>query len=384
MKQDNNKKQPLLFLDRDGTIVVEPPITFQIDTFDQLRFIPGAIGALSKISRQSDYAFVMVSNQDGLGTEAYPEERFVPIHDLILRTLEGEGVTFDAIHIDKTFPGEGAPTRKPGIGMLTQYLDNDLYDLPSSYVIGDRLTDVILAHNLGCKAILLQPKDSPLIDDMVEEDYKECCALITDDWNEIALFLIAGGRHATIERRTSETQVKVSLNLDGRGHAEINTGLHFFDHMLHQLATHGGMDVEIMVKGDLHVDEHHTIEDTAIVLGETLAQAVGNKLGINRYGFVLPMDDCLAQVALDFGGRSWLVWDVNFNRERVGDVPTEMFFHFFKSFADAARINLNVKAEGSNDHHKIESIFKALARALRMALHRDMNRLSLPSSKGVL
>lgn len=383
MKQDNNKKQPLLFLDRDGTIVVEPPITFQIDTFDQLRFIPGAIGALSKISRQSDYAFVMVSNQDGLGTEAYPEERFVPIHDLILRTLEGEGVTFDAIHIDRTLPEDGASTRKPGIGMLTQYLDNDLYDLPSSYVIGDRLTDVILAHNLGCKAILLQPKDSPLIDDM-EEDYKECCALITDDWNEIALFLIAGGRHATIERRTSETQVKVSLNLDGRGHAEINTGLHFFDHMLHQLATHGGMDVEIMVKGDLHVDEHHTIEDTAIVLGETLAQAVGNKLGINRYGFVLPMDDCLAQVALDFGGRSWLVWDVNFIRERVGDVPTEMFFHFFKSFADAARINLNVKAEGSNDHHKIEAIFKALARALRMALHRDMNRLSLPSSKGVL
>ncbi len=383
MKQDTNKKQPLLFLDRDGTIVVEPPITFQIDTFDQLRFIPGAIGALSKISRQSDYAFVMVSNQDGLGTEAYPEERFVLIQDLILRTLEGEGVTFDAIHIDRTFPEEGAPTRKPGIGMLTQYLDNDLYDLPSSYVIGDRLTDVILAYNLGCKAILLQPKDSPLIDDM-EEDYKECCALITDDWNEIALFLIAGGRHATIERRTTETQVKVSLNLDGRGHAEINTGLHFFDHMLHQLATHGGMDVEIMVKGDLHVDEHHTIEDTAIVLGETLAQAVGNKLGINRYGFVLPMDDCLAQVALDFGGRSWLVWDVNFNRERVGDVPTEMFFHFFKSFADAARINLNVKAEGSNDHHKIEAIFKALARALRMALHRDMNRLSLPSSKGVL
>lgn len=383
MKQDTNKKQPLLFLDRDGTIVVEPPITFQIDTFDQLRFIPGAIGALSKISRQSDYAFVMVSNQDGLGTEAYPEERFVLIQDLILRTLEGEGVTFDAIHIDRTFPEEGAPTRKPGIGMLTQYLDNDLYDLPSSYVIGDRLTDVILAYNLGCKAILLQPKDSPLIDDM-EEDYKECCALITDDWNEIALFLIAGGRHATIERRTSETQVKVSLNLDGRGHAEINTGLHFFDHMLHQLATHGGMDVEIMVKGDLHVDEHHTIEDTAIVLGETLAQAVGNKLGINRYGFVLPMDDCLAQVTLDFGGRSWLVWDVNFNRERVGDVPTEMFFHFFKSFADAARINLNVKAEGSNDHHKIEAIFKALARALRMALHRDMNRLSLPSSKGVL
>lgn len=375
--------KPVLFIDRDGTIVAEPPVTFQIDTIDQLTFLPNAIGALSKIARKGDYYMTMVTNQDGLGGEAYPWERFLPLHNLILRTLESEGVKMDAVHIDTTFPHENAPTRKPGIAMLEQYFDAERFDLPGSYVIGDRMTDVGLAHNLGCKAILLQPRQ--VAPSLLEQhpEWADACVLATDDWDEIATFLLAGSRCAETQRDTAETQVYVRLNADGCGRADISTGLHFFDHMLHQLATHGGMDVCIKTHGDLEVDEHHTIEDTAIALGETLAKAVGNKLGMARYGFSLPMDDCMAQVLIDFGGRSWLVWDLCFTREKIGDVPTEMFMHFFKSFSDAARINLNIKAEGTNDHHKIEAVFKALARAIKMALRRD-GSLVLPSSKGML
>ena len=356
-------KQRILFIDRDGTLIQEP-YDEQIDSFEKLCFVPGVFRSLGLIRRELDFKFVMVSNQDGLGTGSFPEDTFWPVHNFVLQTLAGEGITFDAIHIDRHFPEDGHPDRKPGIGMLQEYIDNDAYDLAGSYVIGDRATDRQLAENLGCHALLLG------------EDGM--------DWDRIAEILFAGERTATVKRKTKETDIQISLNLDGHGRCDISTGLGFFDHMLEQIGKHSSSDLFIRTKGDLHVDEHHTIEDTAIALGECLLRALGDKRGIERYGYTLPMDDCLCSVALDFGGRPWLVWDVRFERERIGDVPTEMFLHFFKSLSDAAKMNLNIKAEGTNEHHKIEGIFKAFARSLRMAVKRDIYHYDLPSTKGVL
>jgi imidazoleglycerol-phosphate dehydratase/histidinol-phosphatase len=380
-----SQKQRLLFIDRDGTLIVEPPVTYQVDTFEQLDFLPGVIGNLSFIRKKLDFALVMVTNQDGLGSAEYPLERFQPIHDLMLRVFASEGVTFDAIHIDPTRPEDHAPTRKPGIGMLTAYIEHpERYDLAGSFVIGDRVTDVLLARNLGCRAILLQPREAG--EAMLREAGLSAadCALIAPTWDEITTYLFAGERTAEVVRTTAETDIRVRLNLDGTGRAQISTGLGFFDHMLEQIARHSGMDLTISVHGDLQVDEHHTIEDTALALGEALRKALGDKRGIERYGFCLPMDDCLCQVALDFGGRPWLVWDAEFHREKIGEMPTEMFLHFFKSLSDAALMNLNIQARGENEHHKIEGIFKALARSLRMAMRRDIHHFELPSSKGVL
>lgn len=357
------KKQRILFIDRDGTLI-EEPADEQIDAFEKLRFLPGMIQALSFIRQHTDFRFVMVSNQDGLGTDSFPEETFWPVHNFLLQTLEGEGVTFDEQHIDRHFPEDNAPTRKPGTAMLSQYMHSPDYDLAESYVIGDRETDAQLAQNLGCKALILG-KDGL-------------------DWAKIAELLFAGDRTAEVSRKTKETEIYVKVGLDGTGICNISTGLGFFDHMLEQIGKHGMIDLTIQTHGDLHVDEHHTIEDTALALGECLLEALGNKRGIERYGYSLPMDDCLCQVALDFGGRPWLVWDADFHREYVGDVPTEMFLHFFKSLSDAAKMNLNIKAEGENEHHKIEGIFKALARSLKMAVHRDIYHYELPSTKGVL
>ena len=351
----------ILFIDRDGTILEEPEDE-QIDSFEKFQFVPGVIRNLYFIRTHLDFEFVMVSNQDGLGTDSYPEHTFWPTHNLMLQTLKGEGIEFDDILIDRSFPEEHLPTRKPGTGMLTKYLQGD-YDLANSYVIGDRQTDAQLAENLGCKSLILS-------DEL--------------DWNRIAEILFAGERTASVRRTTKETDIDISLCLDGTGKSDISTGLGFFDHMLEQIAKHGSIDLKIHVKGDLNVDEHHTIEDTGIALGECIGKALGDKRGIERYGYTLPMDDCLCSVALDFGGRPWLVWDAEFRRERVGDMPTEMFLHFFKSFSDAARMNLNIKAEGDNEHHKIEGIFKALARSLKMAVKRDIYKYQLPSSKGML
>lgn len=351
----------VLFIDRDGTILVEPEDE-QIDSFEKFQFVPGVIRNLHFIRTHLDFELVMVSNQDGLGTDSYPEETFWPTHNLMLQTLKGEGIVFDDILIDRSFPEEHLPTRKPGTGMLTKYMQGD-YDLANSYVIGDRQTDAQLAVNLGCKPLILS-------DEL--------------DWNRIAEILFAGERTASVRRTTKETDIDISLCLDGTGKSDISTGLGFFDHMLEQIAKHGNIDLKIHVKGDLNVDEHHTIEDTGIALGECIGKALGDKRGIERYGYTLPMDDCLCSVALDFGGRPWLVWDAEFHRERVGDMPTEMFLHFFKSFSDAARMNLNIKAEGENEHHKIEGIFKALARSLKMAVKRDIYKYQLPSSKGML
>lgn len=356
-------KQRVLFIDRDGTLIQEP-YDEQIDSFEKLRFVPGVFRGLGLIRRELDFKFVMVSNQDGLGTDSFPEDTFWPVHNFVLQTLAGEGITFDAIHIDRHFPEDNHPDRKPGIGMLKEYIDNDSYDLAGSYVIGDRATDRQLAENLGCQALILG-------DDGM-------------DWDRIAELLFAGERTASVKRKTKETDIEISLNLDGHGRCDISTGLGFFDHMLEQIGKHSSSDLFIRTKGDLHVDEHHTIEDTAIALGECLLKALGDKRGIERYGYTLPMDDCLCSVALDFGGRPWLVWDVRFERERIGDVPTEMFLHFFKSLSDAAKMNLNIKAEGTNEHHKIEGIFKAFARSLRMAVKRDIYHYDLPSTKGVL
>ena len=356
-------KQRILFIDRDGTLIQEP-YDEQVDSFEKLRFVPGVFRGLGLIRRELDFKFVMVSNQDGLGTDSFPENTFWPVHNFVLQTLAGEGIIFDAIHIDRHFPEDNHPDRKPGIGMLKEYLDNDAYDLKGSYVIGDRATDRQLAENLGCQAFILG-----------EEGL---------DWDRIAELLFAGERTATVTRKTKETDIQISLNLDGHGRCDISTGLGFFDHMLEQIGKHSSSDLFIRTKGDLHVDEHHTIEDTALALGECLLKALGDKRGIERYGYTLPMDDCLCSVALDFGGRPWLVWDVRFERERIGDVPTEMFLHFFKSLSDAARMNLNIKAEGTNEHHKIEGIFKAFARSLRMAVKRDIYHYDLPSTKGVL
>ena len=370
----------VLFIDRDGTLVIEPPVDYQLDAYEKLEFYPKVFRNLGFIRSKLDFEFVMVTNQDGLGTSSFPEDTFWPVHNLVMKTLENEGIVFDEVFIDRSFPEDNAPTRKPRTGMLGKYLNNPDYDLTGSFVIGDRYTDVELAKNLGCKAIYLQDNKSTL----VEKGLEEYCVLATKDWDRIAEFLFAGERIAEVRRTTKETDIYVKVDLDGSGKCDITTGLGFFNHMLEQIGKHGGLDLTIRVKGDLEVDEHHTIEDTAIALGDCLARALGNKRGIERYGYCLPMDDCLCQVTLDFGGRAWLVWDAEFKREKIGEMPTEMLLHFFKSLSDAARMNLNIKAEGQNEHHKIEGIFKALARAIKMAVKRDIYHFEVPSSKGSL
>ncbi|WP_314312331.1 bifunctional histidinol-phosphatase/imidazoleglycerol-phosphate dehydratase HisB [Hoylesella saccharolytica] len=356
-------KQKILFIDRDGTLI-EEPLDEQIDSFDKLHFLPGVFKNLRFICEKTDFALVLVSNQDGLGTSSFPENMFWPVHNFIIDTFASEGITFAAQYIDRHFPADNSPMRKPGVGMLTEYLDINRYDLAASYVIGDRETDAQLAQNLGCKSLILG-KDGM-------------------SWDKIAEIVFAGERTAEMHRITKETDVYVKLDLNGTGKCDICTGLGFFDHMLEQIGKHGMLDITVRVKGDLHVDEHHTIEDTALTLGECLGKALGDKRGIERYGYSLPMDDCLCQVALDFGGRPWLVWQADFQREKIGEMPTEMFMHFFKSLSDSAKMNLHIKAEGQNEHHKIEGIFKALARALKMAVKRDVQHFELPSTKGSL
>jgi imidazoleglycerol-phosphate dehydratase/histidinol-phosphatase len=370
----------VLFIDRDGTLVVEPPVDYQLDAFEKLEFYPGVIRQLGFMRERLDFEWVMVTNQDGLGTSSFPEETFWPVHNLMMKTLEGEGISFDEVCIDPTMPEDEAPTRKPGTGMLTRYLNPEVYDMSNSFVIGDRWSDVELAKNMGCKAILLQT----LTDDIENHPLFANCALVTPSWAEVSAFLFAGERVAEVVRKTNETDIYVRVNMEGHGKCEIDTGLGFFDHMLEQIGKHGGMDLTIRTKGDLKVDEHHTIEDTALALGACFAQALGDKRGIERYGYALPMDDCLCQVCLDFGGRPWLVWKADFKREKIGDMPTEMFMHFFKSLSDAASMNLYIEAQGDNEHHKIEGIYKALARALKMAIKRDVYRYELPSTKGCL
>lgn len=377
--------QKILFIDRDGTLVLEPE-NYQIDDLSKVEFYPKVFTYLSKIANELDYELVMVTNQDGLGTQSFPEDTFWPAQNFILKAFENEGVVFSEICIDKSFPEDLAPTRKPRTGMLTNYIGSDIYDLTNSFVIGDRMTDVELAKNLDAKAIYIN-NEAQLGANELSNDNKtleESIALQTTQWQDIYEFLKLESRSASITRKTNETDIFISLNLDGTGKSKIETGLPFFDHMLDQIARHGQMDLEINVKGDLEVDEHHTIEDTAIALGEVFASALGNKLGIERYGFCLPMDDCLAQVAIDFGGRNWLVWEADFKREMIGQLPTEMFFHFFKSFTDGAKANLNIKAEGTNEHHKIEAIFKAFAKAIKVAVKRDVEKMILPSTKGML
>ncbi len=376
----------ILFIDRDGTLIKEVPPSYQIDSFEKLEFYPCMLTWMKRIAHELDFELVMVTNQDGLGSVHFPEDTFWPVHNFVMKTLQNEGIVFTDVFIDKTFSYENKPTRKPGTGMLTKYINNKNYDLTGSFVIGDRITDVQLAKNLGCKAIWLDAESGIGIKEIKNnpETLQQSIALKTTSWKEIYEFLKLGQRVIQHQRNTHETKISIELNLDGSGKTEIKTGLHFFDHMLDQLGRHSGIDLEILVNGDLHIDEHHTIEDTAIALGEAIALALGDKKGIERYGFTLPMDDALAHVALDFGGRSWLVWQVNFKREKIGDMPSEMFYHFFKSFSDAAKCNLNIKAEGENEHHKIESIFKALARAIKMAVKRDPNNSQLPSTKGIL
>lgn len=369
-------KKKALFIDRDGTIIVEPPETFQIDSLEKLEFLPGVIRNLYKITKELDYDLIMVTNQDGLGTPAYPQECFDIVQGKMMRILLNEDIHFKSVHVDCSFEYENKPTRKPGIGMLIDYMNGD-YDLANSYVIGDRITDVKLAQNLGAKAILIRNYDSP-------EGWEDKISLIANNWDEIYNFLKLPPRSVEYLRKTNETEIFVHVNLDGKGTARINTGIRFFDHMLEQIARHGNIDLYIQAKGDLHIDEHHTIEDTAISLGEAFLKALGDKRGIERYGFCLPMDDCLAQVALDFGGRPWLEWQAKFKREKIGDMPTEMFKHFFKSFSDASKCNLNIKAEGENEHHKIESIFKAFAKSIKMAVKRDASNMQLPSTKGII
>ncbi|MFC4685582.1 bifunctional histidinol-phosphatase/imidazoleglycerol-phosphate dehydratase HisB [Epilithonimonas pallida] len=374
----------LLFIDRDGTLVLEPE-DYQVDSFQKLKFYPQVFTYLSKIAKELDYELVMVTNQDGLGTKSHPEENFWPVQNFIIETFESEGIKFEDIFIDKTFAKDNAPTRKPNIGLLTRYFDKDSYDLENSFMIGDRITDVKLAKNLGSKAIFINNDESLGADEILEnDDLENVIALKTTSWKAIYEFLKLKNRTSEIIRNTNETKIKIKLNLDGTGKSSIDTGIAFFDHMLDQIAKHGQMDLKIKVEGDLDVDEHHTIEDTGIALGEAFNQALGNKLGIERYAFVLPMDDCLAQVVLDFGGRNWMVWDAEFKREMIGKMPTEMFFHFFKSFSDSAKANLNIKAEGDNEHHKIESIFKAFAKCLKSAVKRDSDKMILPSTKGTL
>lgn len=372
-------KRKVLFIDRDGTIIIEPPLTFQVDEVEQIEFLPGAIRNLYFIRKKLDFEWALVTNQDGLGTPVYPQENFDTVQKMFLQILKNEDIEFDKVFIDKSFPEDNLLTRKPGTGMLTEYF-SDQYDLAGSFVIGDRITDVQLAKNLGCRAIFIS-NDFELLEKV---GLSEFCALQTTNWDNITEFLFAGERKVTIQRTTKETDILIELNLDGTGKCNVNTGLKFFDHMLDQVGKHSGCDLTIFVKGDLEVDEHHTIEDTAIALGEAFGKALGDKRGIERYGFCLPMDDCLCSVALDFGGRPWLVYDAKFNREYIGDLPTEMILHFFKSFSDAAKMNLNIKAEGDNEHHKIEGIFKALAKSLKMAIKRDIYQFELPSTKGVL
>ena len=372
----------VLFIDRDGTLALEPE-DYQLDAFDKLIFYPQVFTYLGKIAKELDYTLVMVTNQDGLGTESFPENTFWPVHNLLLKSLEQEGIFFEEILIDRSLPKDGAPTRKPKIGMLTQYFDDSQYDLANSYVIGDRLTDIELAKNLNAKGIFITNNKS-LGANEASGGLNETIVLKTKSWEVIYDFLKLEQRITLHKRATHETDINLSLNLDGSGKSNISTGIVFFDHMLDQLARHGGMDISLQVKGDLGVDEHHTIEDTAIVLGEAFAAALGNKLGIERYGFCLPMDDCLAQVAIDFGGRNWLVWEAEFTREMIGQMPTEMFIHFFKSFSDGAKANLNIKAEGTNEHHKIEAIFKAFSKAIKVAVKRDSDKMILPSTKGSL
>jgi imidazoleglycerol-phosphate dehydratase/histidinol-phosphatase len=374
----------VLFIDRDGTLNIEPEDE-QVDSFAKLKFYPRSLYYLPKIARELDFELVMVTNQDGLGTPANLEENFWPVHNFMIDTFANEGAVFSEVVIDRTFAKDNAPTSKPGTALLTKYFDAT-YDLKNSFVIGDRLNDVILAKNLGAKAIFLRQNDALGTGEALEkrENLADVIALETKNWEDIYTFLRAGARKVNHQRKRTKRISRLSLDLDGTGKATIKTGLNFFDHMLDQIARHGGMDLDIVANGDLHIDEHHTIEDTGIALGEAFALALGNKLGIERYGFCLPMDDCLAQVAIDFGGRNWIVWEADFKREKVGDVPTEMFFHFFKSFSDAAKCNLNVKAEGENEHHKIEAIFKAFAKAIKVAVKRDPEKLVLPSTKGVL
>ncbi len=376
-------KPRVLFIDRDGTLIVEPKDDFQVDSLEKLEMIPGVTRALHFVAGKLPYKLVMVTNQDGLGTESFPEETFYPAHNKMLKALANEGVIFDDILIDRTFPEDNAPTRKPGTGMLTAYMDGS-YDLEGSYVIGDRLSDAMLARNIGAKAIILHEPDEETLAGIAEEGLGDTVVMVTPHWDDVLPVLQGGKRRAVVSRKTSETDIYVSIDLDGNGHSDISTGLGFFDHMLDQIARHSGVDLAVQVRGDLHVDEHHTIEDTAIALGSAINEALGDKRGIERYGFVLPMDDCLCTVAMDFGGRPWIVWDVEFHREKIGDVPTEMFFHFFKSLSDNAKMNLFVRAEGVNEHHKIEGVFKAFARALKHAVKRDPFKFTLPSTKGVL
>jgi len=376
----------VLFIDRDGTLILETADE-QIDSFAKLEFYPGALPWLSRIAKELDFELVMVTNQDGLGTPSYPEDTFWPIQNFVLKAFENEGVKFSGFAIDRTFPHDNAPTRKPGTALLSKYIDNDQYDLKGSFTIGDRKNDIILAQNLGAKAIWLNNGSHLGSGEFTQEQHdalEDVIALETTDWQKVYEFLKVGERVVEHRRTTKETDIYIKLNLDGKGTAKVSTGIHFFDHMLDQIARHGNIDLEIDAKGDLHIDEHHTIEDTGIALGEVFATALGDKRGIERYGFSLPMDDCLAQVAIDFGGRNWLVWDAEFKREKIGEMPTEMFYHFFKSFSDAAKCNLNIKAEGQNEHHKIEAIFKAFAKTIKMAVKRDVNNMVLPSTKGVL
>lgn len=378
MAQD---KPRVLFIDRDGTLIVEPPVDYQVDSLEKLELLPGMLRAMNLIATRLSYKLVMVTNQDGLGTNSFPEDTFWPAHNKMLKTLQNEGVAFDDIIIDRTFEHENKPTRKPGTALLGEYLSGE-YDLENSFVIGDRLSDVQLAKNIGCKAIFIGEENQ-----LCDNNLAEVVSLVAgknNSWNKISAFLLNNERKAKVSRHTSETAIDIEVALDGTGRCEISTGLGFFDHMLEQIGRHSGMDLKIKTVGDLHVDEHHTIEDTAIALGEAIRLALGDKRGIERYGFVLPMDDCLCTVALDFGGRPWLVWDAEFKREKIGEMPTEMFLHFFKSLSDSARINLFIRAEGTNEHHKIEGIFKAIARAMKMAIKRDIFNYSLPSTKGTL
>lgn len=376
----------ILFIDRDGTLINEAPPTYQLDSFAKLIFYPHIFKYINRIAAELDFELVMVSNQDGLGTSIFPEDTFWPVHNFVMKTLENEDIHFTAVHIDRTFPKDNAPTRKPGVGMFTQYLNNTDYDIANSYVIGDRITDVQLAKNLGCKAIWIN--NDPNLGGMEIQDARKelekVIVLETTEWKEIYEFLKLGSRKVIHERNTNETNIHIELNLDGSGKANISTGVGFFDHMLDQVARHGKIDLTIQTKGDLHIDEHHTIEDTAIALGESFAKALADKRGLERYGFALPMDEAEAKVLIDFGGRNWLVWNAEFKREKIGEMPTEMFFHFFKSFSDAARCNLNIECKGDNEHHKIEAIFKAFAKAIKMAVKRDPLSNYLPSTKGVL
>ncbi len=387
MANNNSTAKRILFIDRDGTLIKEAPPSYQLDSFDKLEFYPHVFEYMTKIAGELDYELVMVTNQDGLGTESFPENTFWPLQNFVLKSFANEGVNFSKIFIDRSFPHEQLPTRKPGTAMLVEFLNNKYYDIENSFVIGDRITDVQLAKNLGCKAIWLNIDEqlgSAEINSPLEELKNNTIALATAHWKNIYEFLKLPKRIVNHERITKETSISLLLNLDGTGKASINTGLRFFDHMLEQLAKHSAVDIELFCKGDLDIDEHHTIEDTAIALGEAFAKALGDKKGLERYGFLLPMDDSIARVAVDFGGRAWLVWKLKFKRNKLGDVPTEMFEHFFKSFSDACKCNINIRCKGNNDHHKIESVFKAFAKAIKMAIKRDVSNNNLPTTKGVL